>query len=484
MSTTITREASITYNGYVVGGAQTQRILRDVYFSEDSYESSVVQYTFTLCGDDTLTQAQFEALCSAAESDLRIPHADLAIAGLGSKSFSHSGGSGFNAVPSVTKFEHPSDSGRARTYRVRIEFGRPGGASGTGGRRVTRTSINVDYGPQRRRTVTISGEWAGASARGTYESEISGYANGILAGLGGTYKILNEPQTSSDDANKVIRIAITYEEILDTQVGGADADIRAETFSIRRTTDQPGDTPVGNSFVQRLVHLNVSYLAYIERTDTNIRSKWSTLRTRIVNSVRNTYQMGSVVILSESPDFDYTDNKITATMTVLGIPSNRVIECHATTEHDTEEGVVLVPVWNGDKWARYQFQGPASEVRTEHIVQKVLGVFFTPQGSPHIFADQFSGRGDLVLKKKMTNASHEILGGSPYGSSAGTPISIITETRVYERAKIIKGSAETPRPDTPDPSKAVSNGAPGTNGGGGPSVSTGGGGGTGSGKPS
>lgn len=478
MSTTIAREATITYNGYAVGGANTQRILRDVYFSEDAYETSVVQYTFTLCGDETLTQVQFEALCSAAEAALRIPHSDFSIVGLGSKSFSHSAGSGFNAVPSVTKFEHPSDSGRARTYRVRVEVGRPGGSDGTGGRRVTRTSINVDYGPQRRRTVTISGEWAAATARSSYEGEISGYANGILSGLGGTYKLLQEPQTSSDDANKVIRISIVYEEILDTQVGGADADIRAESFSVQRTTDQPGDTPVGNAFVQRLVTLSVSYLAFLEKTDTNLRSKWSTLRTRIVNAVRTTYQMGSVVILSESPDFDYTDNKITATMTVLGIPSNKVIECHATTEHDTEEGHVLVPVWNGDKYARYQFQGPASEVRTEHIVQKVLGVVFTPQGSPFIYPDQFSGRGDLVLKKKTTNAAHHILGGSPYGGSPGTPISIITETRVYERAKIVKGTNETPREDVISHvprAGALNSGGAGS--------STGGGGGTGGGKP-
>lgn len=471
----LAREAVVTYNGVTVPAAGY--ILRDIYVSGDGYESSTLEYTFTVQQETT---ALFATACASVEAAFRVPHQALIITGLGSKSFSHSGRTGFNAVPTIDKIGHPADSGLSRTYRVRIEFGRPADNSSSDGRRVTRTSINVSYTPARRRNVTVAGEWTGitsVSARAQYEAQISSYANGILSALTGTYKLLREPQTTQDDANNVIRISIEYEEILNTDVGGGDSDIRDETVVITRREAQPGDTP-SPGFVNRTAHITASYSAYVEKTNTDLKGKWATLRIRLLNQIRLTYALGAVALVEEDPSFNTTDNQITATMTAIGFPGNTVVECHATTEHETDEGVVLIPVWTGNKWDRLKYDGPANEIRVVRITQKVQGTIFGPVGSPLLFPDQFSGRGDLVLKKTTTNAVPEIVGG--IRTVPGVPMSTITEVRVYERARIVKGGGGGDTPTQHTENAAGGEGRPSVASGGG---TNGGGGGNGGGRP-
>jgi hypothetical protein len=445
---TIAREASVAYGGFTVSTANGY-ILRDIMTSEDGYEHSVTEFTFTAVGTDT---TDFAAKCAAAEAAFHVPHQALVVSGLGSRSFSHSGRTGFNAVPSISKIGHPADSGLSRTYRARVEVGRPADAGGTSGRRLTRTSINVAYGPQRRRTVTISGEWTGiggTTARSTYESQITSYGNTITSGLGGTFKLLNEPQTAADDANNVIRISIVYEEILDTRVGGSDADIRSESLIMTRIDDQPGDSPEqGGPPYIRLGTIQVRYSAYLEKEGGNLSSKWDGLRSKIVSVARSTYGLGNVVVVHEAPEFDYTDYKINASMTLMGFPGNKVVECRAETTDDLDEGHVLVPVWDGDRFSRYKYQGPASETRTTRIEQTVIGLEDKIQGSPHIFKDMNQGHGELILKRTTTQKLPMVLGGARGNDSEKT--TRLVETKVYERAKIKTGKNNGGAlPDTP-----------------------------------
>lgn len=434
MPATVTREASVTYNDYIVGGAQTGRILRDLLVSEDGYESSMVEFTFTVQEE---TVAAFVTACGLAEAAFHTPHGDLSVAGLGTKSFSHSSRTGFNAVPSIMKIGHPADSGLARTYRARVEVGRPADA-GSSGRRLTRTSVNVSYGPQRRRTVEISGEWTGiggTTARATYESQITSYGNTVTSSLGGTYKLLNEPQTSHDDANNVIRIAIVYEEILDTQVGGGDADIRSESVIMTRTDSQPGDAAVGGAAVLRLGTIQVQYSAFVEKATTDLKGRWTAMKNRLLSLARTTYELGTVIIVEESPNFDFTGNQITANMTLTGLPGNKVVECRATTEYDLDEGVVLIPIWNGDKYARYQYQGPAAEIKTFSIQQQVIGRQLKIKDFPDEFADPNAANGKLILKRTTRSSVPVKIGGARSGQTQD--LSTLNEVRVYERAKIV-----------------------------------------------
>ncbi len=166
-----TRELEITYGTFVVGGSRSARVLRDIHISSDKYESTRVEYRFTL---KQTTDAGLIAEVALAETAFRTPQQDFSVKinGVAIKSLSHSGSTGFDAQPSVDKRGEASDSIRTRTYTVSIEFGRPADTSGSGGRRVTKTEINVAYTPARRRTVTLSGEYTSITGSiGLYRSD-------------------------------------------------------------------------------------------------------------------------------------------------------------------------------------------------------------------------------------------------------------------------------------------------------------------------
>jgi hypothetical protein len=375
MTAPITRELTITYGGYAVGGAQTSRVLRDFHLIEQDYEIAGVEFRVTLIQSSA---AALKSAIDEIEAAFRLPFQDLTVTQEGQtlKSFSHASSTGFNSKPRITKRGEPTDTGRSRTYSIRIDFELPANNSGSSSRRVTKTQINVAYSPARRRTVTISSEYTAngsTSARDQFIAQVTTYAAAVLTGLGGTYKVLEWPTTTSDDDNKVLKWNIIYEEIIFTGVGSSNANIRKEVLRIARDKVGPGDTPQGGT-VKRLVTLNVEYDCYLDATaSTDLRGLYTSIRASIVAQVLATLQGGTLAVVEERPNFDYTDNHLSVSMTVMGATTNGIIECSITTETDFQYGIVQVNAWAGDPKARYLYQGPTTEKMTVTTVQKVLG---------------------------------------------------------------------------------------------------------------
>ncbi len=370
-----TRELSITYASFKVGGDQSARVLRDIHIIEQGYESATVEYKFTI---KQATKANFATECAAAEAAFRTPNSDLSIDldGTNLKSFSHSSSTGFDARPTIMKRGEKSDSARTRTYTVRVEVALPADNSSSGNRRVTKTEVNVAYSPARRRTVSVSGEYTASgatTARAVYQAAIDAYATSLLNALGGTYKLLEEPTETANDSNKTLRFTRVYEEIIFTGVGSSDADLRKEVCIISRSKVGPGDTPQAGG-VNRLVTLNVTYEAWFNKENTtDLTGKWSGLLGSIMTQVSAVLTGGSMALVEESPNFDKTDNKITATLVVLGSTTGGLIESRVTTEVETLSGLTFVPVWNKGAFDRYIYQGPATQRKTVTITQKTLG---------------------------------------------------------------------------------------------------------------
>jgi len=373
----IARELSIVYGGFEVGGDQTARVLDYVAIHEGAFERASVEYSFVILQS---TEAGFASEIGLAEAAFRNPNQNLTIT-QGSatlKSYSHSVSTGFDARPTILKRGDVADTGRSRRYVVRVEFGMPADGSGAVLSGLRSATINVSYTPARRRIVTISGvatSIGGTAARAQYEGLITGYVNSILSGLGGTYKLAEEPTTSENETSKVIEFSRVHEEILDTSVGGNDASVRREVIAITRQKLAPGDTPDGGSTIKRLAVLTVRYEAWIDKDSSqNLTGKWSTLRNSLLAKVRTTLGAGAIALVDEAPEFDFTDNKITATMTIMGVQSgSSVIEYLQTVEDSEVAGVVLVPVWNGNRHAKYSYQGPATFQRIITQVFKTLG---------------------------------------------------------------------------------------------------------------
>ena len=369
MASQIARELAITYNGFTVGGTETDRILRDLHKLEESNEQATIEYRFTI---KKSTKAAFVTECAAAETAFRAVHKDttVVIDGTTLKSYLHATSTGFNSKATIIKAGEPTDSARSRTYTIRVEVGLPG--TGTGNRRLLRTSINVSYSPARRRTVTISCEYTAngsTSARAQYESAIDAFTSSVLTDLAGTYKLAEQPTTDYDDANKVVRVTQIFEEIIYTRIGASNADLRREVVIISRSKVGPGDTPVTN----RLVTLNVQYQCWFDKTqEVDLHGQWTILLPQIMAQVKLTLGGNAVALVNEDPQFDYTDNRIQATLTCMGSTSGGIIENRITTTVDIESGEVRTPIWHKGPFDRYIYQGPATDRKTVTVVQKTL----------------------------------------------------------------------------------------------------------------
>jgi len=365
MTSIVAREMVITYNSYTVGGDQANRILEDIYMSEEDYEKGILEFTFTVRHD---SQSAFVNECVAAEIAFRTPRKDTVVSQGGSNiiNWSHTNSFGYNAMPKISKSgDAQYDGGWMRRYRVRIEVGLPADVVNTSFRR--NSFVNVAYSPSRRRTVTISGTYTAngtTTARAQYLASFDAYATSVLNTIGGTYKKLEEPQGTADDQNKEINFATTYEEIIYTGVGAADPTLRGEQLTITRSRVSPGDTP-GPSTVERLIHITALYEAWFDNTVTTaITAKWESMRSQVVAAIQGTLTGGSIAVTGEAPSFDLTNNKFTVTLECVGSTTNGLLEYRETIANDIFTGKVLVGVTTGNYLDKYPFGGPGKFQRT------------------------------------------------------------------------------------------------------------------------
>lgn len=355
----VARELTITYGGYSVGGDQANRRLDGLYISDQGFDSGSVEYSFVVSG---ATEQAFASEVSVAEAAFHVPYQALTIT-LGSqtiKSYSHSSSTGFNAQPKILKRGDFVDSGRARRYTVRIEFGLPADVISLAGRRTS--NVNVDYLPSRRRMVTISGTWTAigsTTARAQYEAQIGAYATSVLDALGGTYKLAEEPVTRHDDQNKLLEFSRVHEEIIFTGVGSGDASVRKESLIVSRDHRAEGNTPQLGQTINQWVILTARYECWIDYTSsTDLRGKWDSLRGSVFTQIANTLNGGSIAITSEKVAFDYTMNKIMADITATGSQGGGFRKYRRTLEEIIRPGHVLVPVWVDNPLVKYRYQGP------------------------------------------------------------------------------------------------------------------------------
>lgn len=381
--TVLARELQIQYGSYVVGGAQTGRILERWYTDESEYEKGILEFKYLIRAS---TEALFNTAIAAAETAFVNPNQAVTIT-QGSetlKSWSHSSNTGFNARPRIMKREDVGDTGRSRRYFIRIECDLPASPSSTSGRRVTRGSVNVAYSPSRCRTVTITPQYTALSsnaARAQYEAAIGAYATSVLNALGGTYKIREEPNTAADDQDKLIDIARVYEEIVMTGVGSGDASVRGEELKISRDEIGSGDTRVNGKAVERLVTLTANYTAWIDKeSSTDLDGKWDSLRSGVISKINGLFSGGSTAIIQETPNFDLDQNAVRVTIVAQGSTHQGVVEYRESATEPKIFGKQGVGVWDGNPWSKHVFPGPGSWQRRVTQTYVTLGEHpaFTP----------------------------------------------------------------------------------------------------------
>lgn len=361
--------------GYPVGGI-SDNILTDISTQQIDSATAQVKFKFEVADQ---VEATFNAKVLSAESVFRTPRRDFSwLNGVSPiLTLGNADASGFDAEPTIEKPEEKGQTGRSRVFQVTLKFGVAADVLHNGGQRIA--EVNVSYSPSRRRRITISGMYTRVppgttTARAQYEANIDAYALVVLTALGlgaSTAELGEEPSTVHNVTNSTLSFTRVYDEIIFGQGGGAnDSAIVRQSLKVSRKKIAPGDTPSAN----RLATLSVSYDAWIDKSVTDLRGKYDSIRNWIVQIARATLSGGVAALVDDTPEFDFDDNRIHANLTLMCSTGGNVFENSTTTETYDEFGGVLRPVWDGNSLSKYDYQGPARKLKTITHVWKELGL--------------------------------------------------------------------------------------------------------------
>jgi len=406
----VTRELKITYGSYVVGGSTDKLIDGYINLTKNFSESSV-EFDFVITA---ASEAAFKTAIDAAELAFRTPFQNLTVeqGAVTLLDLSHSTDTGFNSEPKILKRQDDLNTGRSRKYTVEITFGMPADA-GVPEEGIRNSSTNVAYLPSRKRQVTISGiatAISGTASRAKYEAIIDAFAASILTALGGTYELAEEPSTDSDYADKEINFSRVYDEIIYSQANNPTAIVRM-IFKVTRGRMAPGDFPSPGA--ERLVALDATFDCWIDKNVTvDLEGTWTSIRNWIYGKMDSAFSGGSLAITASTPEFDYTDNRITARVSGLKSTGSNLITMTETEDTSVQTGVVLVPAWNGNPLSKYRYQGPSVWVRTVTTSKRVLG-------DPPVSSLNLMGLGTLNFSQNLINP---VGGGGPQNLPSAQPV--------------------------------------------------------------
>jgi hypothetical protein len=274
------------------------------------------------------------------------------------------------------------------------------------------STINVDYSPERRRTVTITGTYTANSTDGvtgsfaTYLANAPTYFTSVLTGIdaAASWDKVGEPQVERNETDKVTNFTVVYKEILINQslAGIDDAALIDPTFSIVRDRIGPGDSSAssigfggGGSFSTgaggvntgvmvggdpgttvtagiRPTALTINYTTGIDSTVIkglqNMMSKWTTIIRPLIIQQVGIAAGGAVIVMEEAPNFgDLYQNRFSATMTFHNYTSS-ILSQRITVSDQTNEGKVLKFVWSGDAYDYYEYA--AGKVRLKTVTEE------------------------------------------------------------------------------------------------------------------
>lgn len=214
------RDLTITYGGMVIGGGATDRQPTSVYRSDVDFETGQCTVDFVVGSRDgnvdlDAVGAALEAEATRLNQRFTITHAN------GQTWVDWSPQDGYTTRAELSKPGDQIDTHQSRYYRLTVTTDAPAvSLDDAGNPREGRRppTVTIAYDDDRRRTVTISGEFTatGGGARvpatTNYETHIDALAASLLPGDADRWIVTLENR-EADELDGVCRYTITYREV-------------------------------------------------------------------------------------------------------------------------------------------------------------------------------------------------------------------------------------------------------------------------------
>lgn len=360
------RLLKITYGSLTIGlGGNASITLTDKYKAGYTYDAFSITFEAVV---RSATRSTFLTAEAALRDEFRKQDQDLDVelGGTNRHAFSASSNSGFLARATAEKVGGQEDTANSSRWRCSVTVQLPADLTGRDGRK--NAFVSVDETPSSRKRVTITGEYTALNSNDAldqYTAAIGTWQSTVLSDLSGSYD-LSANSYDYDDQTKKLRFRRVLTEIVyDQGVSSTDvAALRDPRLVVRRQTRSVDGFPGLN--VRPLVNLFVQYDTGVDKaTTTDLATLYSgTVRPRILQAVLSLSAAGSAAVVREEPSFDLTDNRISVSMDLQADAGGEFYQGRVVVEDRVSHGIVLLPVWSDDPFARDAYQGPAQHVKT------------------------------------------------------------------------------------------------------------------------
>ena len=430
MTSAVTRELSLTWNGITIGGTSEYEP-HDAYSQRITYDAFDITLQVLVRAD---TAALFTAACVAFETAIRVRDAALAItlSGQSLRSFDPAAGTAFETFGDIVKRGNlETDSGRARVYTVTFRGRIPPPA----GDNPKDERISISYDAERRAEITYNLTWSregATSASSAYNSaKATYYASNNGAYLSGytLKKVLEriEPDRTDSEA----RITCTWRQLIDTATASAldHANIEDHTLQIQIDEPAPGDS---SDRVVRLRTITCTFQGSINSEETtDLDTLWDgTILPHIESQVQALFSPRHLAQLNANPQYQPTSNRITASIVYeAAIGSTDLIASEVEVAFDEQSGIDFTPAWDGNPLSAYADEANSTRLRMTTSTKRVLGIVgptsrLKPGGSTFgavgsVSTSGSAGRGNFGLRPEPGGSAANPNGWNLVSSRSG-----------------------------------------------------------------
>ena len=296
---------------------------------------------------------------------------------------SHSNATGLEILAEIEK---PGgellDTQLSRRYDVTIRGGLPPHSSYDG---VRSQSYDLTTDANCRRRLVVRGEYTatnGSAASNQAAAKIATRSAALLALLGTTaaWKLVRSDILSVSTNDLTAEAEQEWEERIFNDSASTPNDSRLRRVSLKIRRSKEGAT--GSPSVRRLATMVGSYEAEVCHTETvDLLSLYeASVRPWIVANMRLAAPGGFFAIVSDEPELDRTDNRLTATIVALTSSGGNLIELERSEVLDIAHGAIEAPVWDPstsieseEPSAHYVWAGPKQVTFTETLRQVTIG---------------------------------------------------------------------------------------------------------------
>lgn len=423
------RLLKITYAGLTIGKDQADASynLTGKYSIHETYEAFAIEFEVHVANAVRADFLTAEAALRAAYRK-RDQALTVVLGATNRHAFDPATNTGFLAKATCRKTGSRRDTANAATYRCSVVVRLPADLAGRDGRRDGK--VLVDRTPANRRRVTIAGEYTALnanSAREQYEAAIATWQTSVLDDLGGTYEITSQ-RYDYDEQDKELSFSRVLEEVIRPQGVGTTnvAALVSPRLIIRKQTRQLEGAPGLN--VRPLVGIAVDYETWVDKDVTTdlVALYASTIRPLILSEVYTIASLGSAAIVREQPSYDLADNRIAVSMDLQVDPGAQFYQGRIVVRDAIRHGVVLLPVWDEDPYARDGYQGPATHVKT--YTRTTIGKPGAADGRLGV-PPRLTGFVELEQLRDVDRFDMGVVGDT-------IPLEAVVHTFVFERANV------------------------------------------------